>query len=265
MKIIKIFCMQKNEDDILEYWIVHHAKIVGYNNIYIVDNMSTNSKDIYKKYPTINVSYSNDYKNKGDVIYNLIKNTQCDIAIPLDIDEFIVYNDKGNHNSSITSIRKELQNLPNCDGRYSFKYYLTSLNTKLYYKDPIKEIKNFRMEDLKGHNKKFFIKSLMTGLDHGNHYGFVKSNSNNNTETNLVLVHYHFRGIFKLIEKCKNDIKGLNIVKNINNIDELEKSNKIGIMGNHNIKTYLNYVKYGAYYLLINDKNSIECDFNFSL
>ena len=38
--IIKIFCMQKNEDDILEDWILYHSSLVGYENIYLIDNQS---------------------------------------------------------------------------------------------------------------------------------------------------------------------------------------------------------------------------------
>ena len=34
---IKIFTMVKNEVDIIEYWIKYHGKMVGYENLYIVD------------------------------------------------------------------------------------------------------------------------------------------------------------------------------------------------------------------------------------
>ncbi len=87
--------MQKNEDDILEKWILYHSSIVGIENIHLIDNGSNQkSLDILDKYKNkgLNVYYRDDYKKKGDYIYELISinnKIHRHIAIPLDIDEFI--------------------------------------------------------------------------------------------------------------------------------------------------------------------------------
>jgi hypothetical protein len=94
MVVVKIFCMQKDEDDILEDWIIYHAHLFGYDNIYIVDNESgPKSKEILQRYQLkgVHVSEQPDYRLKGDYLCQLIKENKnaCDYAIPLDIDEFI--------------------------------------------------------------------------------------------------------------------------------------------------------------------------------
>lgn len=249
--------MQKNEDDILEIWINYHAKLVGYNNLYIIDNLSTdNSINILKRYEKIGINFLSydDYKKKGDFIYNLIKSLPAfDIAIPLDIDEFIVLeeNTEEHVTTDISKIRKYLNNLQSF-GRYSFKYYLTSKNTTLIY-NSLYDLKYFdkitNMRPDGDYNKKFFTPNSLIGLDHGNHHGNVKNITKKEfIKTNLVLIHYHYRGIHKLIEKCINDIIGLG--HDIHDIKKLKSHIKNKVNGAHNIETYLNYFNYGPHYLL---------------
>ena len=47
---VKLFTMVKDEDDIIDIWIKYHGWLFGYNNLYIVDNFSTdNTYNIIKK------------------------------------------------------------------------------------------------------------------------------------------------------------------------------------------------------------------------
>ena len=117
---IGIYCMEKDEDDILEQWILHHSKITPITNIYIIDNMSDSRKthSILEKYKVmgLNVSYEKDYKQKGTLVYNLIKESKPDIAIPLDLDEFIKFDDDPKNIKDIFE-----------------KIYKSELNNKLLY------------------------------------------------------------------------------------------------------------------------------------
>ena len=257
--------MQKDEEDILEEWIEYHSKIVGYKNIYLIDNHSNkeciNILNNYKN--KINIYTKSDYSKKGDYIAELIKENSCDIAIPLDLDEFIGIDNRPNgpnepnepngpnsSNMNPEKIIKELNSLPEY-GRYSFLYYLTSVNSEIYYNNPIKEIKKFHKIDNGLNNKKFFRGDSLISLDHGNHNGVVKNlNTNDMYNTKLFLYHYHFRGVNKLIEKCKNDILGLKLIKNINDISELKQAIKKNIHGAHNIETYLKFIEQGPYSLI---------------
>lgn len=63
-KII-ICTMVKDEDDIIEDWIIYHGEIFGYNNIFIFDNYSTdNTFNICQKYVKngIHLLREGDYK-----------------------------------------------------------------------------------------------------------------------------------------------------------------------------------------------------------
>ena len=91
---IKVLTMVKNEEDIIEYWINYHGTIFGYRNLYVIDNYSddgTYEKLLKYKKVGVKISRHDDYRKKGDLMTQMIKqNNIYDIAIPLDIDEFIV-------------------------------------------------------------------------------------------------------------------------------------------------------------------------------
>lgn len=266
---IKIFTMQKNEHDILEFWILYHTKIVGLENLYIIDNESTDdgkSLEILNKYRLLglNVYMYDNYFNKGDYICELIKKNTCDIAVPLDIDEFIVLDTCPEISTDADLIKKEFDSLES-HGRYSFNYYLTSRNTEMYYSS-IADIKYFdKVSNIQegniNLNKKFFNSNLLLGLDHGNHIGTVKGyNSSECINTRLVLIHYHFRGVHMLVEKCKNDILGLGYINNINDLQELQRAIKNKVRGLHNIATYLKFLEQGPSALIMSKRDAIYCD-----
>jgi hypothetical protein len=72
------------------------------------------------------------------------------------------------------------------------------------------------------------------------------------------MFHFHYRGIRKLIQKCRNDILGLGYVKDINNQKELNRLVKEQAPGAHNIATYLQYLIKGPLSLSMSDDNSIK-------
>lgn len=346
MPKIKIFCMQKDEHDILNQWIIYHGNLFGLNNIHIVDNGSKReSLEILQFYQQqgLNLSKFDNYAAKGDHLCQLIKKyeEQCDIAIPLDLDEFIgcinlqqvpmsikkdwvnkcqrfdkqfyckkyphykhtdstpfdyfiktgfkhghktfednesnkillndddvnYYISQHEHNAmrslcqwAISCSKTDIFNVINNlipYGRYSFQYYITSINDKLFYEDPVCDIVNFSLEDYSNHrnlgnyNKKFFLSSQLLKLDHGHHHGVVTNLSQNMVlPTKLCLFHFHYRGAYKLLEKAKNDMLGLGYVNDINNHKHLQKLIDDNTNGSHNIKTYLKFVKEGPSSLL---------------
>lgn len=352
---VKIYCMQKNEDDILEEWILYHSYLFGLTNLYMIDNLSDQpSINILKKYEQLGLHLyqRSDYSKKGEYLYELIKQTsnECDFVIPLDVDEFIAIVDINNmpHEFSMdlaraclsldqqyyvhkypqvtteakstqevfehflkkgfqfkwtpcqqvknitdeehdlfihTHLELILKNYPkttiSCDrdqiqqylkqlpkfGRYSFLYYLTSRNSEIDYDNPINDIQTFDLVDYEmfdgksNLNKKFFNPQKLTFLDHGNHHGRISGLSPNQyLNTHLILFHYHNRGVRKLIEKCKNDIQGLGIVKDINNQHELMDKIKQKVRGSHNIQTYMTYLTAGPGSLCVFDDEGITID-----
>jgi len=98
--MIKLFTIVKDECDIIREWIIYHGYLFGYENLFIIDNNSTDGTfEIMQEFLKngINISREYDYSKKGTYMQTLINNN-CkigDIAYPLDIDEFIVYHNRG--------------------------------------------------------------------------------------------------------------------------------------------------------------------------
>ena len=89
-KPIKIFVFEKNEIDILKDWIDYHAKIVGYENIVVIDHKSDDgSFNLAKSYQDRGLTairYTGPYTNKGAQMTHEMKKFRenSSILIPLD-------------------------------------------------------------------------------------------------------------------------------------------------------------------------------------
>jgi hypothetical protein len=94
MELAKIFCMTKNEYDLIEDFIIYYAYIFGYNNIIIIDNMSTHQVvlEVYNKYKNLGVTIYQEEEYDQSTNYtkymNMYKLT-CKFLIGVDTDEFI--------------------------------------------------------------------------------------------------------------------------------------------------------------------------------
>ena len=238
LKII-IATMVKNEDDIIDDWILYHGNIFGYHNLFIIDNYSTDNT--YKKClkyinKGINLCQKKNYIFKGDYMTNIMKNNNCDIFIPLDIDEFIVYYD--NNEVKTDNIINYLNNI--------IKLNPNNLVFKCNYISPIltnnnnNDLDRFKYGDLLDYGnlaKSFINKHNITNnflFDHGNHM-MVK----NYIVTKLCLIHYHQRTHKQCIKKIYNNVLGLG--HNPNNLQELEKLKNVA--GIHRIKQQIQFLK----------------------
>ena len=213
---IKLFTMVKNEDDIIEYWIQYHGELFGYNNLYIVDNESTDRTyekiQKYSKYG-IHISREHDYSRKGEIMTELMNQIgSYDIAFPLDIDEFIIYYDK---HSNTLSPEKTVSYLKTLVGSDKFKensifkanyIYSTITNgNNIGYENALFDSKYGQYLDY-GHMAKTFInKDKWEGvMDHGNHFP-----TENYISTNICLIHYHCRNIEQMKKKVITNVEGL--------------------------------------------------------
>ena len=98
MKII-VATMVKDEADIVEYWLIYYGKIFGYNNLFVIDNFSTDGTfEICKRYvgKGVRLYREKDYKLKGEFMTYFKNNLVFDFFFPVDIDEFIVHIDNNN-------------------------------------------------------------------------------------------------------------------------------------------------------------------------
>ena len=128
--MIKLFTMVRDEVDIIEDWILYHGTLFGFENLYIVDNVSTDGTyEIIKKYEKngVHVYSHSNYKEKGNIMKQLIDNNKCVIAFPLDIDEFIVFYDKEKRTISTDTILPYLEHLIKLNNNQS-----TVMNMKIH-------------------------------------------------------------------------------------------------------------------------------------
>jgi len=97
MSLAKIFCMTKNEYDLIEDFILYYGYLFGYDNIIIIDNNSTDERviNIYNKYKNMGITiyFENSYENDGQgnafTKYMNLYKSSCKYLIGLDTDEFI--------------------------------------------------------------------------------------------------------------------------------------------------------------------------------
>jgi hypothetical protein len=236
--MIKLITMVKDEFDIVRDWINYHGYIFGYENLYIIDNYSTDGTyEILKTIPKINVFLKPDYKLKGTYMTDIISMYCQDAKIiyPLDFDEFIVYYNK--EDNTISSNKDDIINyIQNLEERsvYKANYIMSKILKKNGYKKPIKNILYGTYLDYGINAKSFFNKKLFNGIiDHGNHYV-----TNDYIMTNICLVHYHYRNIEQIKKKIRNNVIGLGYSTNIVDLKNILKNNEL-CQGSHHIKDFI--------------------------
>ena len=251
--------MVKDENDIIIDWILYHGYIFGYNNIYIIDNFSTDGtyELILKFNNLINIYRKDDYKKKGVYMTELINKycTSDDIAFPVDIDEFIVYYDKNKKNIDIDKdiIINYIKNLPIYE-IYKCAYLNPILTKPFGHINIIKEL-NYASYNNYGSNSKSFInKKVFNGIiDHGNHIP-----TDNFLLTNIVLIHYHHRNINQHKKKNINNLLGLGYIIDENYLKKIIVENP-SCEGIHHIHMFLNYTQKS--YILPHQKNPNQNDY----
>ena len=227
--LIKLFTIVKDEVDIVDQWVHYHGRLVGYENLHIVDNISTDGtyerlEELRKKHGC-HLWRLEDYTKKGDYMSILIRQFCQDtvIAYPLDIDEFIVHYDKQTLTVSCDSkqILDYFQNtvvpiilsnghycfktnyifskVINQEGDPAFSGYANAVleSTHGYYSDYSNKAKTF-------FSARYILQTPGFKIDHGNHY-----ETNDFLMTDLVLLHYHTRSHEQMIKKITNNCSGL--------------------------------------------------------
>lgn len=234
---VVIATMVKDEEDIIKEWVEYYGEIFGYNNLYIIDNYSTDKTyDILKTYISKGICLNRvkKYKNKGDFMTLIKKNIECDFFIPVDIDEFLVLYDKNKNQVFCNNLLKYFDVIT--------KKYPNQLLFKTEYIFPVKTnnlnqiLKQFthgRINNRWGNWAKTFIQNKIKNnilIDHGNHI-----RTDNYVNTDLYLIHYTKRTDSQFKKKIINNVTGFNYEKNANKL-----KNKLKIdphtPGRHHVK-----------------------------
>ena len=247
--IAKIFTVTKDEYDLIEDFILYYGKIFGYNNLIIIDNMSTNQHvlNIYKKYP-VNVVYESGYQKgkQGEHFtkYMNMYKTKAKYLIGVDTDEFL-YVMNSNKTTSYENIIDYLNHLPSDYDIFRIKYYDWSVPNKyssdyIDYKHirPVRHIKLFKRNSNENLTRKNFYKANnFIDTASGNHHGHTTNNKPFITQ--LGYLHFSNTGKKRTIERAMNICIGYDYISKNDNkdviINKLEENvlKRVGCNGFH--------------------------------
>jgi hypothetical protein len=241
---IKLFTMVKDEVDIVEDWILYHGSLFGFDNLYVIDNYSTDGTyqilEKYQKNKKIFLIREKNYLNKGLYIKHLMKdrfNDKYDIAYPLDIDEFIVYYDKISKKVNPNKVIDYLSLLPHDVSVFKTNYIISLISNNTGYNNAVRESEFGIIHKYNKSAKSFFNNKLWNGkLDHGNHYS-----TNNYFMTDLYLIHYHNRNYEQIYKKTKNNLIGLGYKTDLQSLKEKLDKNE-NCIGNHHVSRMIDII-----------------------
>jgi hypothetical protein len=214
---VTIATMVKNEDDIIRHWIEYHGKIFGYDSLYILDNFSTdNTFEICKEYLNrgIHLLQEHDYNMKGVYMTHYKNHTDCDIFIPLDIDEFVCYYHKNTGSVNRWDIMNYLEGLLHSNNGVFKMNYILPINVT--GGNGLEKFTHGTIGDW-GHMAKTFVVKRFTDsnfqFDHGNHVP-----TNNYVLSDLMLVHFHQRSHEQFVKKVYANVVGLGYQWDLNTL-----------------------------------------------
>lgn len=266
MTVVKIFCMTKNEYDLIEDFILYYGYLFGYSNIFIIDNCSDNEEviRIYEKYKQmgINVYTESNYTSGGQGIaftkYMSLHKSSCDFMFGLDTDEFLYPIGLTNNISLIKeNIYKILESYTKNQTSFKINEYPCSIvdinninykNQQMIY--PARNIINFSNDLLMTdyfdisywkNTPKYFVRSdAFVHTQNGNHslgtsYGIV-------TNSSLGLLHFNATGKRREYERAKKVVEGYKYFETTNSIEsqiDLINTNAKIASGNGYHKTQL--------------------------
>ncbi|CAI3951970.1 unnamed protein product [Commensalibacter communis] len=228
---IRCITMQKNETYLLDAWIKYYAYLFGIENLYILDNGSTEekTKEILSSYIKLGCHVIDEYhthedfENKGDIICNIIKGwdqrDEYDFVIPIDIDEFIILH----------------QDYPSCNKERIHDYFKSLIGVQdafimqESYLNVPGEVGFFSPICV---SKCFFASKTIDSLDRGFHHP-VSKYSSTCKNTQLGYLHFHNRSFKETVELAKQKLAHR---VDVHNLDALK--NYVGA-GDHLIKYFL--------------------------
>jgi hypothetical protein len=246
---IEIVSFIKNEEELIESFILYHRQIA--DKITIIDNGSTdNTLNIITKYLNDNISLiidNSNFENKGNICTKIMLESDCDILIPLDADEFLLYDDGSIVKDDPKTVREYLKAIP-IDGH---KYKIN----KVYNK--IENTNNYSIDKTYNSNKIIFPRLGFVETDCGFHFGKVilddeKPKINN---INISYLHLHYLSKNRWLKSSNQKLKA-RLSEDFNNLIETVALANTKDKSNHIAKEMI-------YYLATNKWHNLKHDVSF--
>lgn len=228
--LAKVFCLTKNEYDLIEDYIIFYGSLVGYENVVIIDNGSTHPEvpGIYRKYEAKGVRIHVDdrqMKKQADIMTDCMRlyQNECEFMLPLDTDEFLyTLNGKPLAPHTIATI---LQDVPKVFSGIFYKHVLDSVVDPLdpsykqfCHQNPVRSMTKFKVSSI----QKVIVRSsafnymIMGNHEANTHYGYRM------VCHDLGLLHFHNTGPARKYERALQTITELGFIKpDLTNIPQL--------------------------------------------
>lgn len=208
--LAKVFVITKDEYDLIEDFIMYYSKLVGLENIVIIDNNSTHPKvlSVYDKYLSLGLGALHKHSSPMQLNGNLMSQylhmykPHCKFMIPLDTDEFIFL-----LNAPITkeNFEKELLSIPDDVSVIRFNNLYASVPDPtspsfvgFKHVRPAKNITNFYEQNW---DKVFVRADPFQSIVLGNHNASV-AYGKKQTSSSLALLHFHETGCMRQFERA---------------------------------------------------------------
>jgi len=216
--LVKIFCVTKNETDLIECWIQYHASLVGMGNLVVIDNMSTCKEvvAVYKKYREkgLLLEHAPSFagSGQGDAFTAFMRKhrSSCRFLIGIDSDEYITFPDFLDGDRSVDTtkrLRKYLLGLPKNTTKFRISTYFEAVpdpDSKAYVdqkvNSPVRNISTFTRRQARP-CKYFFKSDSFVSTVNGCHNGRVSRGKTIAAE--LSVVHYHSTGARRSVERAR--------------------------------------------------------------
>ena len=206
MPNVACIMMQKNEDLLIEFWILHHAELFGLENLYVYDNGSDSDHviDILRRYETAGMNVFWDQSTPrhfdlkgwivGDLIRDLEKKSVYDFFFPLDCDEFVAMAETSGFTTSRNKILGFLDTMRGCDKVLRVNHCLINVPGSL------------NVFGIVGHTKSIVPAGSFRAIDHGFHEAELEGGKAFRN-TPIMHVHLHNKPFAMLLQHAKDKLQ----------------------------------------------------------
>lgn len=210
MATIACLIMMKNEQTLIEPWLLYHADLFGMENLYVFDNGSTDAHSlaVLKKYEQQGLNIDrffttpSAYAHKGDIIGLMVKAldglNKYDFFVPMDCDEFLMLRDPGSESGYTASKERIIGYFDSIDANDGRILRVSEALTNV-----LGQTGMFRSVFS---SKTIYPKNSLVETDHGYHNA-TSSRAAEYREVDLAYAHFHYRPYEELMRFAREKLR----------------------------------------------------------
>lgn len=228
---IGIVTMVRNDPEGLSYFLRYHVPLFGIHNVTVLDNCSDDPfmlsllKDCESK--GLRIVYKvGSYRQKGAALMTAFNEfyPHVDIALPLDVDEYLIPFRNSTPMADKAMLYAELDAMyRSSESCWNVVEHFMSLGVVANMS--MGNISLFSPTVMKYYGKVIVRRSELLELDHGNHHPKLRTPSLScpKLRNHLGLLHYHFRDPFIALEHAIRDGIGLGYLPADTNVSNINR------------------------------------------